>query len=325
MPRGLKSGLIAAGVALLAALAVVVTEDTLSGRLGTSPLIDELQFLKKELQRAQPLAPSVAATPATNAPELLHRKRHEFPRPPLYNVSQRGAEIVLDGNLREPDWSRAAWLTSTLDNQGNSHLHTLKLALLWDEEHLYVAGVCEDPEIASKFKRHDDPLWDADVLELYFDVSTANYGHYQLDISPNGVTYDNYVAFGLRDTLRAPPDDVPVVKQLGLTKDVWESGAEARTQPWREGAKRGFSVECRLRWRDLEIKNWKSRPWPLPGMKGTINFSYYDGGASGNAERRHYSLMPTFVDFWPHVPDACTEYVLAGASPGHAASGNVNP
>ncbi|MEV5026285.1 carbohydrate-binding family 9-like protein [Paenibacillus sp. LPE1-1-1.1] len=60
----------------------------------------------------------------------------------------------------------------------------------WSPNFLFIQFICEDRHIASDFLNRDDPLYEQDVVELFFD-EYGNGTHYlELEVSPHNVVFD---------------------------------------------------------------------------------------------------------------------------------------
>ena len=79
---------------------------------------------------------------------------------PSYTIYRAGGPITIDGRLDEPAWFAApsvgpfrfAWWKA-----GKKEQTVAKM--LWDDEHLYVAFLCQDAHISGVQTRHDTSVW----------------------------------------------------------------------------------------------------------------------------------------------------------------------
>ena len=87
---------------------------------------------------------------------------------PEYTVYRAGTPITVDGRLDEPAWVGAPevgafvfpWWT-----EGKKEQTVAKL--LWDEENLYAAFVCEDAYIWAEHTQRDTSVWKDDTVEVF--------------------------------------------------------------------------------------------------------------------------------------------------------------
>lgn len=120
------------------------------------------------------------------------------PAPPTYAVARTADAIDIDGKLQEPAWFSAApigpfsfpWFQS-----GQREQSTVKL--LWDDDNLYIACVCQDRHITARHREHDGPIPSDDCLEImispdatrpafYFNIEWNVVGGYVDGHRPNG-------------------------------------------------------------------------------------------------------------------------------------------
>jgi hypothetical protein len=81
-------------------------------------------------------------------------------------VVPRPGPVVIDGDLRDWDLSGQIWVYAAPQT---SEMQSIKVALMYDDEALYVSGIVRDP--TPMMNRHDpwvsgDKAWNADALQL---------------------------------------------------------------------------------------------------------------------------------------------------------------
>ncbi len=87
--------------------------------------------------------------------------------PPEYLLHRTGTAITVDGKLDEPAWVAAPSVGPfhfTWYKQGKKEQTFAKM--LWDDEHLYVAHVCQDAHITARCSEHDGPVAKDDCFEV---------------------------------------------------------------------------------------------------------------------------------------------------------------
>jgi hypothetical protein len=98
--------------------------------------------------------------------------------------------IAIDGVLDEPPWREGGTaLVESLEGEPWDGPPTHVWAA-WDDTSLYVAAHVEDTDVWSDFQRHDDPLWDAEVFEVFVFGDDDDRDYLELQVSPRGVTFD---------------------------------------------------------------------------------------------------------------------------------------
>ena len=126
------------------------------------------------------------------------------PEPRRAIARRTSAPIVIDGKP-EPAWDAAEWTPAFERAQSGPKLRgTTRAKLLADETNLYVLVETEDRDVRSKFENHDDPLWEADAVELFIDADGNRRGYVELQVNPRGVVFDSWFP-----GTRAPPGGDP--------------------------------------------------------------------------------------------------------------------
>lgn len=95
----------------------------------------------------------------------------------------------------DADWSHPAWEPTTtlgplrLSDGAPAFWGTL-VKLGYDAERLYIAFLCVDQDIWGTFRKHDDPLYQEEVVEAFLDPSGEGKRYYEIELSPHNVVID---------------------------------------------------------------------------------------------------------------------------------------
>ncbi len=109
---------------------------------------------------------------------------------PRYEVKRRTGEIKLDGVLDEPAWKEANVVSLVEAELGGPVHYGTRVRALWDDEALYVAFECDDPDVHAPRTGHDDDLWKHDVVELFIDPDADEKSYVEIHVAANGATAD---------------------------------------------------------------------------------------------------------------------------------------
>jgi hypothetical protein len=109
--------------------------------------------------------------------------------------------------------------------------------LCYNDAALYLHFECEDPDIWGNYTERDDPIYDEEVVEVFFAPGTATPKRYaELEISPNGVLFDALIdnPTGQRADMRVDPSWDPLLRW-----HIWRDDAARRwgallIVPWDE-------------------------------------------------------------------------------------------
>lgn len=108
---------------------------------------------------------------------------------------------LVDGDLSDPAWKKApaAELTNNLD--GSAAGLVTRARVLWNDDFLFFAFECEDPEPFATLDRRDQHLWLEEVVEVFLQP-VSNPPHYiELEVNPLATLLDIYL-YDVRKPLR---------------------------------------------------------------------------------------------------------------------------
>ncbi|MCC7073631.1 MAG: carbohydrate-binding family 9-like protein [Deltaproteobacteria bacterium] len=182
--------------------------DTFTIVLPTDLAADELALWVGIQENKDQWKPVLAAgTPA------LRRGRIEVARLKLEGAAVPKAEaqvpraagtITVDGKLDEADWARAARLGPFVAWDGMSAITRPTTArMLWSADALYLAFEAVDPDVHTPYKKHDDPIYDSEAVEIFVDADGDGDVYVELQSAPNDVTFDAAFAGGARKNMDA--------------------------------------------------------------------------------------------------------------------------
>jgi hypothetical protein len=216
---------------------------------------------------------------------------------PQYPVYRATGKISIDGRLDDPDWQKAPSTGPFRRTMGGGPAKFDTWAkLLWDDENLYVAFFCADPDIRTPFQKRDDPLWKADAVEIFLDPEGKGQRYMELQVSPANVIFDAY--FSKRSS---PPDRAP---DLGFNPGIRTAVRVDGTLNQPGDRDRSWTVEMAIPLKDL--RNTPRTP-PTVGSNWRANFVRIER-TSGEIDDSAWS--PPGDDY--HNPDAMGTLVFSG-------------
>lgn len=124
--------------------------------------------------------------------------------PLRYMIHRTETPITIDGKLEEPGWFAAesvgdfqfAWYQS-----GKKEQTVAKM--LWDDEYLYVAYICQDAHIAGTRTERDSSVWKDDCVEVFTAPNPKfPFAYFNMEMNVRGAILDNY----------SPSDDAPKIE-----------------------------------------------------------------------------------------------------------------
>jgi hypothetical protein len=98
---------------------------------------------------------------------------------PEYEIARTTSKLVIDGKFDEPAWLAAPAVGEFLFPWHEAGAREQSLVkLVWDDNRLYIASLCEDRHITVKHQKHDEPVASDDCLEIMFAPSAARPAFY---------------------------------------------------------------------------------------------------------------------------------------------------
>ena len=199
-----------------------------------------------------PAATSVAASPVP----LVDRYDCGFTEEP----------IAIDGKLDEAAWQRAMVIESfSMPWKGAADVPAVKATrarLLWDREHLYIAGDMDDADLYADITEHDGNTWENDVFELFLKPSADSAAYYEFHVTPANTTFDCFIPRrGHMNRFRRDGEfRLESAVALRGTLDSWRD------------ADQGWTAELKIPWADLARTGGR----PEPGDEWRFAVCRYD-------------------------------------------------
>src|SRR5579871_3357785 len=96
-----------------------------------------------------------------------------IPRYTAYHVSEK---MVVDGKLDEKSWQLAPRSSRFVDIlTGKPTIHDTRVAILWDDEYVYVAYWVEEPFVHAKYTTNNSPIYNDNDVECFIGGPDAYY------------------------------------------------------------------------------------------------------------------------------------------------------
>jgi len=212
-----------------------------------------------------------------------------------YRCQRTETPIVVDGELKDPAWQKAAPMALSRTLDGSAAQFPTTARMLWDDGYLYISCHCVDEDIWATMTQRDDHLWEEEVVEIFLDADRDRIGYVEIEVNPLNTLLDLFIL---------NRDDRPA-KQLF----DWDS----------QGIRHAVSVEGDARRRDVKDSQWSLEiaiPWEdfvtaphLPPQVGDVwLMNLYRIERSQRGEE-FTTWSPTGVLNY-HVPDSFGELVF---------------
>jgi hypothetical protein len=107
---------------------------------------------------------------------------------PDYQAKRTTERITIDGNINKELWQKAGWSKRFVDmTTGEAGMYNTQTALLWNDTHLYIAFVAEEPFVEAKLTERDSIIFLENDLEVFIDGGDC---YYELEINAANTIYE---------------------------------------------------------------------------------------------------------------------------------------
>jgi hypothetical protein len=194
-----------------------------------------------------------------------------------------GTPPVIDGHVDDPAWqnAEAVWLKENRSGEevGDSRLST-RVMTCYDDSLLYIAFVCNDPDIWSNYTQRDDYLWKEEAVEVFIDTDDDPDTYVEIEVSPANILFDSYIVDPVNIDIPATAAfDLP-----GIRTAVFVDG----TLTARDDTDKSWTVEIAVPFRDLATERNKT-----PGPDSAIRINFYRLDKNRDMPAAGYAWSPT--------------------------------
>lgn len=107
---------------------------------------------------------------------------------PDYQAKRTTELIDIDGNINKEVWQKAGWSKRFVDmTTGDAGMYNTQTAILWNDTHLYIAFVAEEPFVEAKLTERDSIIFLENDLEVFIDGGDC---YYELEINAANTIYE---------------------------------------------------------------------------------------------------------------------------------------
>jgi len=175
-----------------------------------------------------------------------------------YDARRARGPIAVDGRLDEADWKAAPRSPRFSDLvRGAPGIHDTRAAVLWDDEHLYVAYWVEEPFVEGTLTERDSLIYKNNDVELFVAGRDA---YYELEINSLGTIYEVFFVWE------------EAYEKVGYATMPEFARGGPRVRPF-------GGVGFKNHPRGSRIGFWR---WDLPGLRTAV---HVDGTVNDNRDR----------------------------------------
>ena len=171
------------------------------------------------------IAVSLASVPAAATAQTSAASQGD---PGIVRAVLATSPIDIDGRLDETAWAAAPVHSGFVQrdpDEGQPSSELTEVRVLYDGDALYVGGRLYDRDpgrIRARLARRDEPIWNADVLEVYIDSQNDGLSAYVFRITPAGAMRDATMDanLGQDNSWDAVWEGAAVMDSLGWTTEL---------------------------------------------------------------------------------------------------------
>ncbi len=189
-----------------------------------------------------------------------------FTVPDHYVIHHVDAPPVIDGDINDAVWQKAAWTNEFQDIEGDlkpkPSLKT-QVKMLWDDTCLYIAAKVQEPQLWAYQTHHDDIVFRDNDFEVFINPNNTTHQYFELEINAINTMFDLF----LNKPYKVSGNPMVSWDATGLRTAVKVQGTV--NDP--SDTDKGWTVEMAIPLRSLSV-GWQPRP-PQDGTLWRINFS----------------------------------------------------
>ncbi|MCK5442032.1 MAG: carbohydrate-binding family 9-like protein [Maribacter sp.] len=205
---------------------------------------------------------------------------------------------IIDGNLDDVVWGLAKPIVLKDNRTGtrvsDPHLLT-NVKACYDNDNLYLAFSCKDPDIWTSFTQRDEHLWTEEAIEVFIDVDEEPENYVEIEVSPANILFDSYIV---------DPQNIDVAATArlnlpGIRTAVMVNGSLNK----RDDIDDSWTVELAIPFTDLITARTEQITTDTE-----IRINFYRLDMNEGMERGAYSWSPTGASF--HKPSVFGKLLL---------------
>lgn len=175
--------------------------------------------------------------------------------------------LLLDGSLRDEQWTKAPWTEEFVDIEGDIRpkpRFKTRAKMLWDDKYFYIGAEMDEPHVWATLTEHDSVIFQDNDFEVFIDPDGDNHEYYEFEINALNTGWDLRLVKPYRDGGPALNEwEIPGLKTAVHIRGTLNDPSDKDE---------GWSVEIALPWKVLA--EFANRPSPPNhGDQWRVNFS----------------------------------------------------
>ena len=121
-------------------------------------------------------------------------QKPQSPSPRVYPCPKATGTITIDGILDEADWQNAPLSEAFADIRGVDFeprpVKETHMKMLWDQDHLYIAGIIEEDQVTASLLEHDSIIYHDNDFEVFIDPDGDARNYFEIEVNALGTVMD---------------------------------------------------------------------------------------------------------------------------------------
>ena len=119
-----------------------------------------------------------------------------FTEPKHYFVNYVSRPPLIDGNIADSVWQKAAWTSDFEDIEGDIKpkppLQT-RVKMLWGDSCIYIAAEITDPHVWATLTHHDDIIFRDNDFEVFIDPNNTTHQYFEIEYNALNTVFDLFL------------------------------------------------------------------------------------------------------------------------------------
>jgi len=190
---------------------------------------------------------------------------------------------LIEGNLNDPVWKMIKPVVLKENRSGNdvsdAGLRT-EVMTCYDDSTLFIAFICNDPDIWSLFTARDEYLWKEEAVEVFIDADKVPENYVEIEVSPANILFDSYVV---------DPENIDVAETARFDLQGIKTGVKINgTLNESDDEDKSWTVEIAVPFKDLNTENT-----PRVTSKTEIKINFFRLDKNRGMSSGSYAWSPT--------------------------------
>ncbi|SDS63305.1 Carbohydrate family 9 binding domain-like [Mucilaginibacter mallensis] len=207
-----------------------------------------------------------SAVPAAIAQSPFKGLENLFTVPDNYVIHHVDTPPVIDGDINDAVWQKAAWTAEFQDIEGDlkpkPYLKT-QVKMLWDDSCLYIAAKLQEPNLWAYQTHHDDIVYYDNDFEIFINPNNTTHQYFEIEVNAINTLFDLF----LNKPYNVSGNPMVSWDAAGMRSVVKVQGTVNNASD----TDRGWTVEMAIPFRSIST-GWNTRP-PKDSTLWRINFS----------------------------------------------------